>query len=108
MTTTTSASATPSLGKEVADDFHEALSAIMLDLIESGSSIATTALQNIESNPTAEEAAAQGAALAVAAPIALPTLESTVIKQLATTGLQIIAQVQAQATSGQATTTAAA
>jgi hypothetical protein len=49
-----------------------------------------TALTSIQANPSVENIAAQGAALAVSLPAALPTLGSTAAQQLATDGLALL------------------
>lgn len=82
---------------------HSFLSEIGEDLVSSGSGILTTALTNLENNPTVENAAAQGAAIALAAPLALPNLASEVIKQGAQAGLALL-QLGAAAASGTTST----
>jgi len=79
--------------------FQNLLNTIGGDLIAAGGDLLDNSLAKIEASPDVQTVIAQGALIAIAAPLALPSLETNLIKASATTARALIAygrQVAAQ------------
>jgi hypothetical protein len=84
---------TPTAAQQAGAILHGLLSQFGMDLLASGTGILQTSLTSLKATPTIENAAAQGAAITLAAPLVIPTLEGEAISQFATAGLQLLALV---------------
>jgi hypothetical protein len=75
---------------------HGLLSEYATDLVQSGVGILETSAKSLAASPTELNLIGQGIAIAAAAPLALPGLESTAIGQFASALQQFIALVPAK------------
>lgn len=93
----TIANPNPTPGQQASVIIHGLLGEFFLDIVNSGTGILETSAQSLSATPTAQNLLAQGAAIALAAPLALPTLESASLSQFATAFSSLIALAQQQA-----------
>lgn len=79
-------------GTKIGNTLQQLFSTLEDDVLQAAAVPVRAALVSIKANPSQANIVAQGAALAVALPTALPTLQAEAAKQLVDDGLKLLNQ----------------